>query len=688
MCRRRDRLRAALATAAALTLAAPAARADDAPIAETVVRAPGGPPQPVSTAVAAQQARQLAGTGGDPSLAAQDLPGVGRPAPGAAGLVVWGALPAETRVLYDGIEIPALYHFGGFRGTVGAELVGRIEVVPGAYGAEHGRALGGLVRLEPRPLDADGTHVTADASLLDAGLALRAAGPGGLRLAAAARASYLDRTYGRYAPADTTALYPIPRYADAQLEVALPVGPHATLRALALASDDRVRRDLGADALGLPDRIEDRRATWWRTGIAYDERGGDDGLAVTAYVGGDHGSLAQSFGPAPAAEDVSSATLGLRARYGARLAPWLRLALGLDGLVQRASVRRAGSLTVPAREGDVTVFGQPPGDDVNADTWTATVGDLGPFVSATIARGAWKVTPGLRADAFPVDGSRALPPVGATPLVGYAHLAFALDPRLAVSVAPTPAWVVTAAAGLYHQPVDPADLSAVFGSPSLGPARAAHAALSVWRRLTDTTSLEATGYYRRLDGLPVRSPLPTPALAQALVSDGRGRSFGATVLARRELARGTLAWLSYTLGRSERWTGDGPARLLDYDQTHVLAAVASHQRGAWAVGARARYATGMPRTPVVGSFLDARDGTTEPIFGAQSSTRLPAFFQLDARVDRALLTAPVRLTLYLDVENVTARRNPEEIVYARDFSSSGYLTGPPLLVLAGIRIES
>jgi hypothetical protein len=687
MCRRRDRIRASV-IAAALAFAARVAGAAEPPTAETVVRAPGGAPQAVSAAVAADQARLLAGTGGDPSLAAQDLPGVGRPAPGAPGLVVWGALPAETRVLYDGIEIPALYHFGGFRGTVGAELVGRIEVVPGAYGAEHGRALGGLVRLEPRPLDADGTHVTADASLLDAGLALRAAGPGGLRVAAAARASYLDRTYGRTAPADTTALYPIPRYADAQLEVALPVGPRSTLRALALASDDRVRRDLGSGALGLPDRTEDRRATWWRAGIAYDERGGDDGLGVTAYVGGDHGSLAQSFGPAPASQDVSSATLGLRARYGARLLPWLRLALGLDGLVQRATVQRAGSLTVPAREGDVTVFGQPPGDDVNADTWTATVGDLGPFVSATLARGAWKVTPGLRADAFPVDGSRALPPVGATPLVGYAHLSFALDPRLAVSYAPGPAWVVTAAGGLYHQPVDPADLSAVFGSPSLGPARAAHATLSVWRRLTDTTSVDATGYYRRQGGLAVRSPLATPALAQALVPDGRGRSFGASLLARRELARGTLAWLSYTLGRSERWTGDGPARLSDYDQTHVLAAVASHQRGAWAIGARARYATGMPRTLVVGSFLDARDGTTEPIFGAQSSTRLPAFFQLDARVDRALLTAPVRVTLYLDVENVTARRNPEEIVYARDFSSSGYLTGPPLLVLAGVRIES
>ena len=32
--------------------------------------------------------------------------------------------------------------------------------------------------------------------------------------------------------------------------------------------------------------------------------------------------------------------------------------------------------------------------------------------------------------------------------------------------------------------------------------------------------------------------------------------------------------------------------------------------------------------------------------------------------------------------------NPEEIVYTRDYTSFGYLTGPPLLVLVGLRVES
>jgi hypothetical protein len=642
----------------------------------------------VSTAVDAEQARQLPGTGGDPAAVAQDLPGIARPAPGATGLVVWGSTPAETRVSYEGIEIPALYHFGGFRSTVGAEMVGRIDVVPGAFDVEYGRSIGGLVRVGARGLEREGTHFVLDANLLDASASVRSAVGRAVRVGAAVRASTLDETYGRFAPSDTTALFPIPRYADAQLDVSADVGAGATLRALVLLSSDHVQRNLGSSALGLPDRVEDQGQSWWRAAVLYAERGGEDGFAATAYVGADRSTLDQSFGPVPASQHLSGPEIGLRARYRAEAAPRLRLTLGVDTLLQRASVQRTGSLTVPAREGDVTVFGQPPGDDVNSDSWTATAGDLGAYALASLALGRCTFLPGLRADAFPTDGDRLLPPVGATPRIGFSNVAWALDPRGAIACAPADGLILKGAGGLYHQPADPADLSAVFGSPSLGPSRAVHAALSVWKAITEQTSVEAAGFYRALDQLAVRSPLPTPLLAQALTTDGRGRAFGVSVLLRRELAGGTLGWLTYTLARSERWTDGGATRLLDFDQTHVLTALASHQAGRWTLSARVRYATGMPRTPVVGSFFDTRDGVYQPIFGAQNSTRLPPFFQLDARVDRSFPVGPLTVTLYLDAQNLTARRNPEEIVYTQSFSASGYLTGLPFLVLLGARIES
>ena len=42
------------------------------------------------------------------------------------------------------------------------------------------------------------------------------------------------------------------------------------------------------------------------------------------------------------------------------------------------SSRRSGSLDIPPREGDIFVFGRPPGDDVNADAWHNHILDVAP----------------------------------------------------------------------------------------------------------------------------------------------------------------------------------------------------------------------------------------------------------------------------------------------------------------------
>ena len=53
-------------------------------------------------------------------------------------------------------------------------------------------------------------------------------------------------------------------------------------------------------------------------------------------------------------------------------------------------------------------------------------------------------------------------------------------------------------------------------------------------------------------------------------------------------------------------------RLFDQDQTHVLGLLASYDLGrGFEVGGRFRYATGMPRTPVVGHYLNSLSGYYE-----------------------------------------------------------------------------
>ena len=81
---------------------------------------------------------------------------------------MWGAAPNETRVNVDGVEIPTLYHVGGLRSTVNSDLVRSIDLSPGSYGAEYGRGLGGLVRIDLGALPKAGVHGYVAADFMDA----------------------------------------------------------------------------------------------------------------------------------------------------------------------------------------------------------------------------------------------------------------------------------------------------------------------------------------------------------------------------------------------------------------------------------------------------------------------------------------------------------------------------------------
>ena len=47
----------------------------------------------------------------------------------------------------------------------------------------------------------------------------------------------------------------------------------------------------------------------------------------------------------------------------------------------------------------------------------------------------------------------------------------------------------------------------------------------------------------------------------------------------------------------------------------------------------------------------------------------------------------MKLSVFFDVQNVTNRKNPEEITYSANFSQRGYITGLPTLAVMGARVE-
>lgn len=641
-----------------------------------------------AVSIAADEGRLAPGTEGDPIKALEDMPAVAHSGLGSSALVVWGSAPQETRAYVDGVEVPALFHGADLRSTIDGDLVRSVGLTPGAYGPAYGRAIGGIVTVETADLPSSGIHGHVAADALDGSAMITAASGDRLRVGAAGRVSWLDHVLDLVDAPNVGQFFPIPKYGDGQIKAQIALRPGEKVDVVGLGSRDELTRNIPSPDPSFA-RSETRSSGYERLYLHY-VRVADDGATVDVvpYVGRDSSNAREVFGATPSTLDTSIWRGGVRASYFVRAATWLGITLGMDGDGSSARVFRNGSLEIPHREGDVAVFGQPPGPDSSTDAWQAGVVDIAPYAAADFTFGPLVVSPGVRADAFLLTTSRRTPRVGQTPAVGSSRLQGSLEPRIAVRLHAGPHWTVSAAAGHYGQPPDPTDLSAVFGNPTLGLESSDHVSLSQSLRITSRLTFDAVGFAKWMNDLTVRNPAGVPPLAQALIQDGVGRSYGLQLLLRQQPWHGLFGSIAYTISRSERRDAPGVRwRLFDYDEPHVLTAVASQRLGAWTFGARFRFASGMPRTPVVGTFYDAKDDTYEPVFGVQNSIRLPDSWALDLRVDRGFTLGAARLLVYVEGLDVTNHVNAEDFVYSADYARRGVIAGLPAIGTAGVRVE-
>lgn len=651
--------------------------------------------QVVDYSVRAEQAKKVAGTQGDVLKVVQNLPGISRPPVASGQIVVWGSAPKDTRVYVDGVDIPALYHGSGLRGTLSSDFVASIDLVPGAFGAEYGRGLGGLVRVETRPLPR-GVHGFVAADTLDGSAMVSTDLGERVRVGGAFRYGWIDKVFALYpTERDLGDTFPIPRYRDGQLKATFDLRKGESIDTVFLWSGDELDRTVDS-ADPAKRKVEATRSHFWRVYARYtsvNDRG--DTAIVTPFFGQDRSSLAQRFGGTPTHLDNDSDRYGVRASFKSDVAKErgvlsrITVNAGLDALGTAASVTRDGSLTLPPREGDVAVFGQPPSDEYAYDSYKTHVLDLGPYAFADVKLGPVLLTPGVRFDMYMIEGNKRIPPLPDVPPIGFSRLETALAPRGSARWDVTPRFALTAAYGKYHQAPEAEDLSSVFGTPDLALSKATHITVGESLRVTDSLVLDVVAFDKTLSELPVRSRLPNPVVGRLLVQNGEGRSYGVQFLLRQELWHGFFGWASYAISKSQRrYIGDELYRPFDFDQPHVLSLVGSQEIGKWSVGARLRYASGNPRTPVIGSVYDARNDRYDPVFGLQNSIRIPAFWQIDFRVDRTFdLGRGLRALAFVDLQNLTNRSNAEEIVYTSNFGRRGTITGLPFIAVVGGRLE-
>lgn len=615
------------------------------------------------------ESRKIPGTNGDPLRAIESMPGVARPSAADAQLIVRGSSPNDTAVFIDGIRIPVGYHLGGFSSVVQNDALEKLEFRPGNFGAEYGRAMGGTVELGLRAPRRDRFAGVAQLDSIDGRLLLE--GPLGkrTRFMLAARRSWLDTWVGSL-DEDIKAA---PVYYDGQAVLEHDLTSRTTARLFFVGSDDRMKLLFSA-----PDASDPSQGGKLNIGYAFtrlalriESRLTDDTTLRHVFSWGtDHINIVEGAG----FQDISAHTLDWRSELRTRFNSYLSGAVGVDANFWKYRVR----LRVPPYEAT---------DEIDNPTFSRPFRSLGADV--------WLTRPGAYAllEITPLPGVRIVPSVRAD----YAQdtQQVTIDPRLSIRADVRPGFPRTTlkgGVGTYSQPPQGVESVKPFGSSGVESNRSLHASVGVEQELARGLELSLEGYYKKLSDLVVaRTSENDTNVGASFANTGSGRVYGGETLLRYRAPSGRyFGWVAYTLSRSERRnTKSEDYHLFQFDQTHILTALGNAQLGrrGWSVGFRFRYVTGSPYTPYLGGVVDLDAGAYTPIAGAPYGARLPAYQQLDLRLDKTWTIGRTKLIAYGELRNTYNHKNPEGLSYKYDYSRSEIQSGIPILPVIGLRGE-
>jgi outer membrane receptor protein involved in Fe transport len=574
------------------------------------------------------------------------LPGVTTASDYSSNLYIRGGGPDQTLVLLDGTTVYNPTHFFGFFSTFNPDAIKDVQLYKGAYPAEYGGRLGGVVSIYNK----DGNRRTTT---------------GGLTVGLLASRAYVEGPYGGTED-DPAGSYMV-AVRRSTLEPVL-----AALRS--------------TDTDGIPESFSfyDINAK-----INYD-LGPNDKLSLSLYGGQDFLEIE------PQTETVFDVNYGNQTVS----ADWTHL-FG-DQVFSTVTLTGSRYRSTPVASLAGTRFTQENGVrdvSLNADveyTPNETHTLKGGLRSSTLAFTLRNTFDGTETFDQRITGQRVAlyaqdtyePNATWTVKGGLRGTYFSsgnfwrLSPRLSVDYRLTPSVQLQAAYGRYYQflTLETSQLFAAFdnwlmSANGVPPSAGDQLALGVKARLGRGVNLEVEGYGRTMRGLfeqdpflPDEAGIPYPERFHF----GDGRAYGAEVLLRRREGR-LNGFLSYTLSRTERrfpnvnLSDDGAPQYYppNYDRTHSLTLALTYElTDAWRLTSTFNYNTGKAYTQpqlryelVDDPFQSARSDRNV-LVSPFNNARLPPYHRLDlgvARTGRFLGVADYELQL--QVINAYARRN-------------------------------
>ncbi len=611
---------------------------------------------PTRHAVDGEMAMETPGTLDDAIRLVQSLPGVTvqrEYSPSSGDLSVRGSQPGDSRYYLDGIEIPYLYHFNQYASVFPASQIGTLELFPSTFSARYGDAVGAIVEAESRLEAPEAVHGSAHLNFVMAGGDVRAPIGRDWWLSASGRRSYQDLA------GEQTAQYTVwPTFHDLLLRAEHGQATDGVGIFLASAGDSYTR---AAGELDLLDPLEAGATPSLEYAQGYQvmgvrrqwERARADGRAVAAVVHHRRRGVLAPLGE----EELERWTLSSRydvtarpeGRYGLDAGYELNLSL-VDLFVDDAGdegIRVAEEAPALAR-----------GVSVDDSLVRARGGVYG---TGHATFGPVRVMPGLR--------------VGADSSVAELQL----EPRAAVRWSVGDETMLKLGGGRYTQRPDDEHLFEGTGDPSFPTTRSWQASAGWEQTITGRLEIGLDAYRKWL-----QDPLLFPIDGPARVMD-RGDAWGVELITRYRMRELFFLWGWVAVQQTTVTDPDGVRLAADGDQRLSGGLVASWDVGRFNLGARYRYASGLPFTPIEGSLYDAGQDAWVPVPGRPNTERLPAYHKIDLRAAYTWALRGWTLSLTAEIWYVPPSATQLYPTWNYDYTEQGWVVGPGFLPLLGAR---
>ena len=625
-----------------------------------------------------KQIEKNAGANRDISKLVQTLPGVGATDPNRNDLIVRGGGPSENVFYLDGIEIPVINHFstqgasGGVVGMINPDFVREISFYTGAFPASRTNALSSVMEIKQRDGDTDRMHVKASVGASDAALTIEGALSEKSSFIASARQSYLQWLF------KAIKLPFLPTYNDFQLKYKHRFNAHNELTILGIGAIDDMSLNTKLQSTGsevqryilsyLP-----RYKQWnYTVGAVYKHYGAEhtDSWVLSRNMLRNSSVKHQSNDPTlPKLSEYQSDETESKLRYE-RMYTTLPFKLSFGAGLRYADYRnRAERLAY--QSGKVV----PLSYDAHIRLLTYSA-----FAQASDEYLDRRLKIGLGVNLV----GNTLNSVMSNPFPQ-------LSPRLSVSFALTDDIDLNANFGRYA--MQPSYTSMGYQTPDgtypnkmrLRYIMSNQAVLGGEYHLGSYLHFSAEGFYKSYSSYPI-SELEGISLAskgteygqvgaEAVLSTGEGRAYGAEVVARLMPWHQFSATATYTLFRSEFTDKAGIYHPSSWDTRQMLNLLLSYRLGkSWYLSASWHYSGGAPYTPIDMELSTNKAAWTVtnrayPDYARFNTLRLPAKHQLDLRLDKEFYFKRWMLNLYLDVQNAYLSSYVSAPIYTnRDFS--------------------